>query len=323
MAINERDIKTWSQIGSRATFGLACLEIGKKEKNLIVLTSDVSTSAGLDRFKRQLPNQYIDVGISEQNLIGVASGLSSEGFKIITTTFSPFQTLRCCEQIKVNLGYMKNKICFTGIASGVVLGTLGYTHCSIEDMAIIRSIPNISVVSPADCLETVKAVNAAIDHHESVYLRLTGGSNNPIVYEKDYKFEIGKSIKIIDGTNISIFACGSMVHKSLLASKILKKSNIDPELINFHTIKPIDKKRIEEAASKSKLIFTIEEHSINGGLGSAVSEVLAELKTDSKLIRLGLGDNYNISGEYKYILEKNQLSEELIAKRIKDEFSRL
>ena len=148
MAINERDIKTWSQIGSRATFGLACLEIGKKEKNLIVLTSDVSTSAGLDRFKRQLPNQYIDVGISEQNLIGVASGLSSEGFKIITTTFSPFQTLRCCEQIKVNLGYMKNKICFTGIASGVVLGTLGYTHCSIEDMAIIRSIPNISVVSP-------------------------------------------------------------------------------------------------------------------------------------------------------------------------------
>ena len=169
----------------------------------------------------------------------------------------------------------------------------------------------------------MKAVNAAIDHHESVYLRLTGGSNNPIVYEKDYKFEIGKSIKIIDGTNISIFACGSMVHKSLLASKILKKSNIDPELINFHTIKPIDKKRIEEAASKSKLIFTIEEHSVNGGLGSAVSEVLAELKTDSKLIRLGLGDNYNISGEYKYILEKKSAFRRIDSKRIKDEFSRL
>ena len=144
MIIDQKKIKIWSTIGSRATFGMALLEISKDMKDLIVLSSDVSTSAGLDRFRKTYPEKYIDVGIAEQNMIGIAAGLSSEGFKVITTTFSPFQTARCCEQIKVNLGYMKHKVCMVGLASGLVLGTLGYTHCSIEDVAGIKSIPNIS-----------------------------------------------------------------------------------------------------------------------------------------------------------------------------------
>ena len=127
-------------------------------------------------------------------MIGVASGLSSEGYKVITTTFSPFQTLRCCEQIKVNLGYMKNKITMVGLASGLVLGALGYTHCSIEDIGVLRSIPNITIVSPADSLEVVKALEASFTHQNSVYIRLTGGSPNPKVYLEDYKFEIGKGV---------------------------------------------------------------------------------------------------------------------------------
>ena len=147
MIINEKNIKLWSNLGTRATLGLSILDIIKENENLIVVTCDVSTSAGLDRFRKSYPSNYVDVGIAEQNMIGVATGLASEKFDVITTTFSPFQTLRCCEQIKVNLGYMKEKITMVGLASGLVLGNLGYTHCSIEDVGVLRSIPNLKIVS--------------------------------------------------------------------------------------------------------------------------------------------------------------------------------
>ena len=150
MIINDRNIKMWSTIGSRATFGIAALELAKEVENLMVLTCDVSTSAGLDRYRKTFPEKYLDLGIAEQNMIGVASGLSSEGFNVVTTTFAPFQTIRCCEQIKVNIGYMKQKVCMVGIGSGLALGTLGYTHCCIEDIGVLRSIPEISIISPAD-----------------------------------------------------------------------------------------------------------------------------------------------------------------------------
>ena len=137
MEANERNIKVWSTIGPRATLGIAALDLAKKINNLMVLTCDVSTSAGLDRYRKLFPEKYIDLGIAEQNMIGVAAGLASENFNVVTTTFAPFQTLRCCEQIKVNLGYMNSKVCMVGIASGLVLGTLGFTHCCIEDVGIL------------------------------------------------------------------------------------------------------------------------------------------------------------------------------------------
>ena len=158
MIIDKNKIKLWSSIGSRASFGLAAFEIAKNNNKLMIVTADVSTSAGLDRYKKKYPNNYVDVGIGEQNMMSVASGLASEGFDVITTTFSPFQTLRCAEQIKVNLGYMKNKVVMVGLASGLILGNLGFTHCSIEDIGILRSIPNLTIISPADSFETVKAV---------------------------------------------------------------------------------------------------------------------------------------------------------------------
>tara|TARA_Y100000590_G_C15727847_1_gene1015899 strand:- start:317 stop:1288 length:972 start_codon:yes stop_codon:yes gene_type:complete len=323
MKIDSKNSKMWSQIGPRATFGLACLNLSNKEDKLMILTSDVSTSAGLDRYKKQFPEKYLDVGISEQNLIGVAAGLSSEGFKVVTTTFSPFQILRCCEQIKVNLGYMKHKVCLVGLASGVVLGNLGFTHCSIEDIAVLRSIPNISIISPADSGETVKALFASINHKQSVYIRLTGGNNNPIVYNDDYNFEIGKSVKLSDGKDITIFATGSMVSVSQETVKILEKKNISAELINMHTIKPIDKTQIEKSSEKSKLFFAVEEHSIIGGLGSSISEVTSELKNKPKLIKLGLEDAYSVSGDYSYVLEKNNLTPNIIADRVIKELKNL
>ena len=178
----------WSRFGSRATFGIVSLYLAETINNLMVVTCDVSTSAGLDRFKKAYPDKYLDVGIAEQNLIGIAAGLSSENYKVITTTFAPFQTMRCCEQIKVNLGYMQQNICMVGLASGVVLGTLGFTHCCIEDISIMRSIPGITVISPADCGETVKALIAAVNYESPTYIRLTGATNNPIVYDKEYEY---------------------------------------------------------------------------------------------------------------------------------------
>ena len=234
MIINDRNIKVWSTIGSRATFGIAALELAKEIENLMVLTCDVSTSAGLDRYRKTFPEKYLDLGIAEQNMIGVAAGLSSEGFNVVTTTFAPFQTIRCCEQIKVNIGYMKQKVCMVGIGSGLALGTLGYTHCCIEDIGVLRSIPEINIVSPADSLETVKALEAAVRSDKSTYIRLTGASNNPIVYEKDYNFEIGKSIKLKDGEDITIFCSGSMVNNSLEAAKILENYKVSVKVVNMH-----------------------------------------------------------------------------------------
>tara|TARA_B100001123_G_C15339042_1_gene1034006 strand:+ start:1959 stop:2921 length:963 start_codon:yes stop_codon:yes gene_type:complete len=320
MIINEKNIKLWSTIGARATLGIAALELAKEIDNLMVLTCDVSTSAGLDRFRKTFPEKYLDLGIAEQNMIGVAAGLASENFNVITTTFAPFQTMRCCEQIKVNLGYMGQKICMVGIASGLALGTLGYTHCCIEDVGVMRSIPGITIISPADSLETVKALENAVKSEKPSYIRLTGSSNNPIVYKKDYNFEIGKSITLREGKDITIFCVGSMVFQSLEAAKILESKNISTTVINMHTIKPIDKVAIENASS-SKLIVSVEEHNIIGGLGSAIAEHKSSLKMSPKQLILGIKDTYTKGGNYKFLQERHRLTSEKIVNDILQEIN--
>ena len=320
MIINERNIKMWSTIGQRATLGIAALEIAKENKNLIVLTCDVSTSAGLDRFRKTLPQQYIDLGIAEQNLIGVATGLSSEKFDVITTTFAPFQTLRCCEQIKVNLGYMSHKVCMVGLASGLALGTLGFTHSCIEDIGVLRSIPGLTIISPADGLETIKALNAAVKLSGPTYIRLTGTSNNPIVNEKDYDFEIGKSIKLKEGKDVAIFTSGSSVSNSLKAAEILEEKNISCSVINMHTIKPLDVNAVAEAKNH-KLIVSVEEHNIIGGLGSAISEFKSTLEKSPKQLFFGVKDVYGKGGTYKHLLNHHGLTSEKIVENILKNFS--
>ena len=236
----KKNIKLWANLGMRATFGLFALDLAKNNPDLIITTSDVSTSAGLERFKSKFPTKYLDVGIAEQNLIGISAGLASEGFKVISTTFAPFQTLRCCEQIKVNLGYMKNKICMVGLASGLVLGNLGFTHCCIEDIGALRSIPNIAIVSPSDTLELFKVLKEAINYKNSVYIRLTGGGNLKVINKKNYKFKIGKSIEIKNGSDIAIIGCGSILSNCIEVAEICKNKNINCSIINIHNIKNID-----------------------------------------------------------------------------------
>ena len=319
MEINERNIKLLSTIGARAAFGLGIVELAKNIKNLMVVTCDVSTSAGLDRFKKMYPEQYIDLGIAEQNMIGVAAGLSSENFQVVTTTFAPFQTMRCLEQIKVNLGYMKHKVTMVGLASGLVLGTLGYTHCAIEDLSIMRSIPNITVISPADCLEVAKAIIAALNHHQSTYIRLTGSSNMPKVYSSDYNFIIGEPIEIIKGEDITIFATGTMVANAVEASKLLNDMNIFPSVVNVHTLKPINKEKITQMILNSKKIFTIEEHSIIGGLSSTIAEINTTIKSNVTQSSIAIPNEYDAGGPYDFLKEKNFLTALQISERIKSE----
>jgi len=323
MILDKRKATTLSRIGSRAAYGMTLFQLAEDYSDLIVMAADTSTSAGLDRFRKTYPEKYFDAGIAEQNAMGIAAGLASEGMTVALSTFAPFQTMRCCEQIKVNLGYMKHKVLFTGLASGVSLGTLGYTHCCIEDLAIMRAIPNITVISPADCGETAKAVEAALKHKQSVYLRLTGGSPNPPVYMEDYDFEIGKSVTLREGTDIAIIATGSMVYPALKAAEILETSGIDAAVINMHTIKPIDSAAVAAQCATTKLLVTAEEHSVIGGLGSAVAEAKAPLKGAPPHIILGIGDSYDKAGDYHDILAHYGLTAEGIAERTKAEFSAL
>ena len=316
----ENNIKLWSNLGMLATFGLIAMELAKKYPDLMITTSDVSTSAGLDRYKNKYPDKFIDVGIAEKNLIGVSALLSSEGFKVISTTFSPFQTLRCCEQIKVHLGYMKHKICMVGLASGLVLGNLGFTHCSIEDIGTLRSIPNISIVVPSDPFELFKALNAAIEHKNSVYIRLTAGANSKIINAKDYEFKIGKAVEILPGKDVAIIGCGNILGNCLEAASILREKKIQCSVVNMHTIKPIDKEIITDIAKENKLIVTVEEHNVIGGLGSSVAEVLSGERNNCKLVRVGINDFYSSGGSYEYLKDIYGLSVEKIIQTVLSNF---
>ena len=203
-----------------------------------------------------------------------------------------------------------------GRASGLVLGNLGYTHCSIEDIGVLRSIPNITILSPCDSFEVTKCLDAALEHDQSVYIRLTGGSNCPIVNKIDYDFKIGKNIELLNGEDIALIATGSMVHTSCQVSEKLKKKNINASVLNVHTIKPIDEKLLIKYLKKFKTIATLEEHNIIGGLGSAISEVISKNSLNIRQLFFGVSDEYKKSGSYYYLKKEYGLLEEQIINKL-------
>ena len=318
MKISGKENKQWSRLGSRATYGQAILMLAEKLDNLMVLSADLGNSSGLDRFKATYPEKFLNIGIAEQNMIGVAAGLAKEGSVVFASSFAPFITMRAAEQVRMNMGYMDLNIKTVAIGSGVSMSFLGNSHFGLEDAAIMRSIPNMTVVSPADCAEIVKTVFAAADYPHPMYIRLTGAVGFPVVYEDDYDFQIGKAVEIKDGTDVSIVATGSMVYESLEAAKILKELGISISVLNMHTIKPLDTDALDKLISKGKTIFTIEEHSITGGLGSAVAEYVSSIPNSPIVNRIGLPDEFVITAEYQYILEKYGLVGSHIANTIKE-----
>ncbi|MBO5327518.1 MAG: transketolase [Clostridia bacterium] len=312
---NAMNIKMWSRLGSCGAFGAAMMALSEQDDDLAVITADLCFYSGSDRFRQSHPDQLYNVGIAEQNMIGVAAGMASEGYNVFATTYATFAAARVLDQVRVNMGYMQLPVKLIGLTAGLSVGILGTTHTSNEDLAAIRSIPNIVVLSPADTTETVKAVLAAAKENKPVYIRLSGVMGSPLVYKQDYEYTIGKAIRLREGNDVAIVATGTMVAESLKAAELLAEQGISATVIDMHTIKPLDREMLMSCLD-SKLIVTVEEHSTLGGLGSAVSEALAEVAHKPPQLLIGLADHYVHAGDYKYLLEQYGLTPDGIASKI-------
>lgn len=312
--INPSNARQWSRIGSRGVFGQAILAVAGHYPEMMVMSADLGNSSGLDRFKKTYPNQFLNIGIAEQNMIGVAAGLAKEGHNVFATSFAPFISMRAAEQVRMNLGYMGMNVKAVAIGSGVSMAFLGNSHYGIEDAAVMRAIPNITVVSPADCAEIFKTVQAAAKFEGPMYVRLTGAVGNPPVYTEDYSFEIGKAVVLRKPAEVTFIATGSMVYESLEAGKLLEQFGVKAGVINMHTIKPLDIDAIESALQHSKVIVTVEEHSVIGGLGSAVAEYKALKRNAPPQLIMGLPDQFDVTGDYRFLLDRHGL----VASKISD-----
>lgn len=318
--ISSLNIKMWSKLGPRGVFGVAMLELGKELENLMVITADLANTSGLDRYRQAYPNQFLNVGIAEQNMLGIASGMAKEGKNVFVTSFSTFASMRSYEQIRFHLGHMGLNVKVVGLASGLAMGMFGVSHYGFEDIALMRAVPGLTVISPADGVEVIKVFSELAHFYGPAFVRLTGVLNNPIVYQRDYDFKIGKAVILKSGTDVSLIASGTMVYESLMAAKLLEEFSISAEVINMHTLKPLDISVISQACEHSELIVTIEEHSTIGGLGGAVAEYKATLKKSPPQIFIGLPDKFDKAGEYKYLLEKYGLTAKQIAEKVVKEY---
>lgn len=314
---NAKNIKRWMMLGTRNAFGNFLMEVAADHPNLFAMTADFTKSTGLAKFKEQYPKQFLSTGIAEQNMVSLASGLASEGYNVFASSFASFISTRCYEQVKVNLGYMQHNVKLVGIASGLGVSYQGNTHYGLDDVSLMRAIPNMTVVVPADCTEVAKTVLALADYNGPAYLRLVGEGFCPIVNDDDYEFVIGKGIKKREGQDVLVIANGTMVNQALKVAKELSENDgIEATVVNMHTVKPLDTEIIDENIGGKKLIVTIEEGQLNGGLGSAVADYVSSLGEAPKLVRMGINDMFPHAGSYNYLLEQCGLSIEQIKNRI-------
>ena len=321
--INSKNARIWSRLGPSGAFGIAALDLAEKKSKTLMLTADLCFFSGLERYREKFSDRLYNFGIAEQNMMGAAGGLAKEGFVPFVNTYASFATSRCLDQVRVNMAYMNLPIKLVGLTSGYGAGILGATHMSIEDIAIMRALPNITVISPADGAEIIKCIIAVADTKSPTYIRLTGPMNLPIVYESDYNFEIGKAIELRKGEDVCFIATGSMVFQALKAAEELDQKGISCSVINMHTIKPLDVYSIENAAKSHKLIVTVEEHSILGGLGSAVCEYISQNDCNIPIQIIGIKDLFVHAGQYEYQLEMSGLASYQIVENVINRFHNL
>ena len=313
---NKINVKLLSMAGQGGSaFGITLMELMKERDDIMVLSADMSTPAGLDKFKAAYPDHFMNVGIAEQNMIGIAAGLADEGYKVICVAQACFITMRCFEQVRQYAGYMGIPMILVGIGSGLSLQYMGNTHYALEDIALMRTIPGMRIVAPCDALEACKALERAIDNNGSTYIRFFGGTGIPSVYSDDIDFELGKAIQLREGKDVAILACGSMVKQALGVANSLAEQGIEAEVIDIHTINPCDN-AIIDICKNMKLVVTIEEHRLTGGLSSVISEKMKENQISTAILNLGVGNNYPMPGSYPYMLEQCGLSVEKITNSI-------
>ena len=305
------------KIATRDSYGNALVELGKEHENLVVLDADLAAATKTGVFKKVFPERHIDCGIAECNMMGVAAGLATTGKVPFASSFAMFAAGRAFEQIRNSIGYPKLNVKIGATHAGISVGEDGATHQCNEDIALMRTIPGMVVINPSDDVEARAAVKAAYKHEGPVYLRF-GRLAVPVINDReDYKFELGKGVVLREGKDITLIATGLTVAETLEAAEKLAADGIDAKVINIHTIKPLDEELIVEAAKETGKVVTIEEHSVIGGLGSAVCDVLSE-KEPTKVLKIGINDTYGESGPAVELVKKYGLDAESIYKKIKE-----
>ena len=298
----------------RGAFGEELAELGAKNSDIVALDADLSGSTQTLIFAKAFPERFFDVGIAEQDLMTTALGLSLEGKIPFAATFAVFATGRAYDQIRNSICYQKANVKIVGAHGGITVGEDGASHQALEDISLMRGLPNMTVLVPGDYEQTRQAVRFASEHNGPVYIRLSR-MNVPEIYDKEYKFDLNKAVVLKEGSDVSIFVTGDLLAEVVKAAEILEKNGINAEIINIPVIKPLDCGTIINSVSKTKLAVTVENHSIIGGLGSAVAECLSE-NAPHKLVRIGVNDRFGQSGTPAELLKYYNLDSESIAKKV-------
>lgn len=304
------------KIATRDSYGNALVELGQEHEDLIVLDADLAAATKTGTFRKSFPERHWDIGIAEANMAGIAAGLSTCGKVPFISSFAMFAAGRAYEQVRNSIGYPKLNVKIGATHAGISVGEDGASHQCLEDLALMREIPGMVVINPSDDVEAKAAVKAAYEHVGPVYLRF-GRLAVPVINDRpDYKFEIGKGVVLKEGRDVTIFATGLEVNETLEAEKLLAADGIDAEIINIHTIKPLDRELVVASAKKTGKVVTVEEHSVIGGLGSAVAEVLCE-EAPTRMLRIGVNDTFGESGPALELLHKYELDAEGIYNKVK------
>lgn len=293
------DIK---KVATRVGYGTALVELGRKRDDFIVMDADLAAATQTGMFKKEFPDRFYDCGIAEQNMMGIAAGIAATGKKVIVSSFAMFAAGRAFEQVRNSIGYPHLNVIIGATHAGISVGEDGATHQCCEDIALMRTIPGMTIINPADEVEAKKAVEAAIELDGPVYMRF-GRLAVPVIFEEDYKFEVGKGVELRHGNDVTIIATGLMVNEALEAYEMLKNEGISARVINMATIKPLDKDIVIKAAKETGAIVTAEEHSVIGGLGGAVSEAVCE-EYPVPVVKLGVNDVFGHSGPAPKLLDE-------------------
>jgi len=294
-------------------FADTLLTEAKKNSKIIVVTSDSRGSGKLVPFGKELPQQIVEVGIAEQNLVGISAGLSASGKKVFAVSPASFLTARSLEQIKADIAYSDQPVCLIGISAGISYGQLGSTHHSIHDFAVMRCINNMTIVAPADNFEASEVIKQAVNYNHPLYIRY-GKKPMLDIHSNKTQFQIGKAIIIEEGEDVALIATGETVQRAFLASQILKENNINSTIVSMHTIKPFDSETFLKIAKKSKVIVSIEEHSEFGGLGEQCASLIAQNQINTNFKIIGIPDEYMVNGSQSDVLDHYNMSPEKIAK---------
>lgn len=303
------------KVATRAAYGSALVELGAKRDDFVVLDADLAAATQTGMFKKAYPDRFYDCGIAESDMIGIAAGIAATGKKVVCSSFAMFAAGRAYEQIRNSVGYPHLNVIIGATHAGISVGEDGATHQCCEDIALMRTIPGMTIINPADETEAKKAVEAALEIDGPVYMRF-GRLAVPVIFGDDYKFEVGKSVTLKEGNDVTIIATGLMVAEALEAYELLKKDGINARVINMHTIKPLDNEAVIKAAKETGAIVTAEEHSVIGGLGGAVSELLCE-EYPVPVLKLGIYDTFGHSGPAPKLLDEFGLRAVNIAEKAK------